>query len=61
MSPFAWLHLLSYGEEAKVRKCRHFYGGKKPERVDWVLEYDDLDAFVDTLDEDLRRSHRGIP
>ena len=38
-----------------------FYGGKKPERVDWVLQYPDIEMIVEMLDEDERRRHRGVP
>ena len=39
---YAWLHVLAFGAEAKVKKCYHFYGGRRPERVDWVLQYPDI-------------------
>lgn len=44
---YAWLHVLAFGQQAKG--CRHFYGSRKPERVDWVLKYPDR-AELDDAD-----------
>ena len=56
---WSWLHVLAYGEEAKQRPCRGFYG-PMPNGVTWVLQYPDIDKIVDELDADDRRRHRAV-
>ena len=52
---YAWLHVLAFGQEAKG--CRHFYGSRRPERVDWVLKYPDISMIEEMLDDADRQRH----
>jgi hypothetical protein len=58
---WSWLHMLAYGPEASTRPHQPFYGRvRRGDSVTWALKFPDIEAIVETLDEEDKRRYRSI-